>query len=102
MEKCTYCVQRINKARIRAKIADRTIEADSFATACQEACPTNAITFGDGNNAEAQVSKKKQSKRNYVMLKELNTRPRTSYLARLRNVHESLAPHGPTDSEHHS
>lgn len=103
MEKCTYCVQRINKARIRAKIADRPIETDSFATACQEACPTNAITFGDGNDAKAMVSQKRESKRNYVMLKELNTRPRTSYLARLRNVHESLAPdHGPTDSEHHS
>ena len=91
MEKCTYCVQRINHARIQAKIEDRSIQDGEIITACEHACPTNAIVFGDKNDKESRVSKMRGSKRNYGMLNELNTIPRTTYLARLTNPHESLA-----------
>lgn len=102
MEKCTYCVQRINEARIASKIADTPIPANTITTACQAACPTQAIVFGDINNAESEVTRLKGSPRNYGMLRELNTRPRTTYLARTRNMHESLTPEEPvTGGGHH-
>ncbi len=102
MEKCTYCVQRINRARITAKIEDRKIQDGEIITACQQACPTGAIVFGDQNDAESNVAKIKQSKRNFAMLRELNTRPRTTYLARLVNPHNSLAPAESHDEGHHA
>lgn len=92
MEKCTYCVQRINRARIKAKIEDRKIQDREIVAACEQACPTGAIVFGDQNDKESRVAKLKQNKRNFSMLRELNTRPRTTYLARLVNPHETLAP----------
>ena len=101
MEKCTYCVQRINHARIQSKIENRKIEDGEIITACQHACPTQAITFGDKNDAESQVAQLKQSPRNYGMLAELNTRPRTTYLARMINYHESLQPEASHDDGHH-
>ncbi len=101
MEKCTYCVQRINEARIDSKIAGEQIPTDSIVTACQQACPTNAIAFGDINNPESMVAQLKTSPRNYGMLKELNTRPRTTYLARMRNTHESLKPAEEAGDNHH-
>ncbi|HWK70319.1 MAG TPA: 4Fe-4S dicluster domain-containing protein [Burkholderiaceae bacterium] len=83
MEKCTYCVQRISHARIQAQKEDRRIRDGEVVTACQATCPTNAIVFGDLNDPDSLVSRSKASTRNYTVLEELNTRPRTSYLARV-------------------
>ena len=90
MEKCTYCVQRISQARIAAKLDDRQIRDGEILTACQAACPTNAIVFGNINDPESQVSRQKSSPRNYTLLAELTNRPRTSYLALVRNPNTEL------------
>jgi len=94
MEKCTYCVQRISRAKIQTKLdtgnsskpADGTVK-----TACQQACPADAITFGDLTDKNSIVSRTKANERNYLLLEELNIRPRTSYLAKIRNPHGNLA-----------
>jgi molybdopterin-containing oxidoreductase family iron-sulfur binding subunit len=85
MEKCTYCVQRINEARINAQIEDRKIGGDEVTTACQGACPTRAIVFGNKQDPESEVAKARKSPRHYALLAELGTLPRTTYLARLSN-----------------
>ncbi|MFN7996200.1 MAG: 4Fe-4S dicluster domain-containing protein [Bryobacteraceae bacterium] len=85
MEKCTYCVQRIREGEIRAKDEDRYVRDGEVQTACQQVCPTKAIVFGDKNNPANQVSRLKAEKLDYPLLAELNTRPRTTYLAELRN-----------------
>ena len=90
MEKCTYCTQRINAARITAKLEGRSIQDGEVVTACQAACPTGAITFGNINDPESQVAQRKASPLNYGLLTELNTNPRTTYLARLRNRNPAL------------
>ncbi len=83
MEKCTYCVQRISEARITAKKEDRAIREGEVVTACQQTCPTQAISFGDVTDPNSAVSRRKAEGRNYTLLEEANTRPRTSYLARI-------------------
>lgn len=90
MEKCTYCVQRINHARINAKKENRLIEDGEVKTACQVACPSEAIIFGDMRNPKNVVAQSRAQAHNYLMLEELNTRPRTSYLCRVRNPHPEL------------
>jgi Fe-S-cluster-containing dehydrogenase component len=85
MEKCTYCVQRISAARIAARQDNRPIGDGEIVTACQQACPTRAIVFGDVNDPESAVSGLKRNPRNYALLGELNTRPRTTYLERVVN-----------------
>ena len=85
MEKCTYCVQRINAARIEAKKENRKIKEGEVLTACQQVCPTEAIVFGNLNDPASRVSQMKSNPLNYGLLEELNTRPRTTYWARLRN-----------------
>jgi MoCo/4Fe-4S cofactor protein with predicted Tat translocation signal len=90
MEKCTYCVQRINVAKIDAEKENRPVRDGEIQTACQAACPTQAIVFGDINNREAAVAKLKSESLNYGLLTELNTKPRTSYLAKLTNPNPEI------------
>ena len=90
MEKCNYCLQRIRKADIVSQNERRPIRAGEVVTACQGACPTNAIIFGDLNNDESSVVAAKLSVLNYGVLTELNTQPRTTYLAKLSNPHPAL------------
>jgi molybdopterin-containing oxidoreductase family iron-sulfur binding subunit len=85
MEKCTYCIQRIQRGRIEAQKLGRPLRDGEVVTACQAVCPTNAITFGNLNDPDALVTKTKSSPRNYALLAELNTRPRTTYLAEVVN-----------------
>ena len=93
--KCTFCVQRIEEAKIAAHAragasADTRIPGDSFTTACAQACPTGAIVFGDIKDQESRVSKMKQQDRNYRLLDYLNVVARTSYLARIRNPNPKM------------
>ncbi len=102
MEKCTYCVQRVNRAKINTKIetgspkpADGTVQ-----TACQQACPADAIYFGDLTDKDSEVSKMKYNERNYLMLEELNVRPRTSYIAKLTNPNPALVDESKQEAAH--
>jgi Fe-S-cluster-containing dehydrogenase component len=85
MEKCTYCVQRINEVRIAVELQDRKIRDGEILTACQQVCPAESITFGNLLDPGSLVSRRKREPVNYGLLAELNTIPRTTYLARIRN-----------------
>jgi MoCo/4Fe-4S cofactor protein with predicted Tat translocation signal len=91
MEKCTYCVQRITQGRIAAEKENRKVRDGEVITACQQACPAGAITFGDLNDPNSRVAKLKADGRNYGLLEDLNTRPRTTYMAVVLNLNPELA-----------
>ena len=90
MEKCTYCVQRINTVKIEAERDGRPVRDGEIRTACQAVCPTQAITFGDMNDPGSRVAKMKADPRNYGLLAHLNTKPRTTYLAKVNNPNPDL------------
>lgn len=94
MEKCTYCVQRINHARTTSEKEGRKIRAGEIQTACQQVCPADAISFGDINNPDERVTQLKHDSRNYGLLEELNTQPRTTYLARVSNPNPEMPMSG--------
>jgi len=91
MEKCNYCLQRITNAKIAADVEGRRLRDGEVVTACQAACPARAIVFGDLADAQSEVNRRKSSPLDYALLAELNTRPRTTYLARVTNPSPALA-----------
>jgi molybdopterin-containing oxidoreductase family iron-sulfur binding subunit len=90
MEKCTYCIQRIQEAKIGAELEDRPVRDGEIVTACQAVCPTETIVFGNINDPNSRVAKLKAESRNYSLLSDLNTRPRTTYLGALRNPNPEI------------
>jgi molybdopterin-containing oxidoreductase family iron-sulfur binding subunit len=100
MEKCTYCVQRINAVRIQSEIDGREIRDGEIVTACQSVCPVKAFTFGDISKKDSAVSQQKALPLNYGILTELNTRPRTTYLAAVRNPNPALPSPLPEPAGH--
>jgi molybdopterin-containing oxidoreductase family iron-sulfur binding subunit len=99
MEKCTYCVQRLSAAKIDARLGGRELKDGDAKTACQQACPAEAIQFGDLVDLQSKVRKARENDRTYALLEDLNTRPRTTYQARLRNPHPALAKAEPAGGE---
>ena len=95
MEKCTYCTQRINRTKIDAKLAGRELRDGDVKTACQQACPASAIEFGNLRDQSSRVVKAKADPRNYALLDELNTKPRMTYLAKVRNPNPDLEEERP-------
>jgi molybdopterin-containing oxidoreductase family iron-sulfur binding subunit len=90
MEKCNYCIQRISAAQVKADIEERPIRDGEVKTACQQACPAEAISFGNLADRKSEVRAKRSSPRNYSLLAELGTRPRTTYLARVAEKAEDV------------
>jgi molybdopterin-containing oxidoreductase family iron-sulfur binding subunit len=96
MEKCTFCIQRISEERQHAREQGRAIKGSNVVTACQEACPTSAIYFGDANDKDSVIAKLREHDLGYHVLAEINVKPNVTYLAKLRNVQTEGA-----HSEHH-
>jgi MoCo/4Fe-4S cofactor protein with predicted Tat translocation signal len=101
MEKCTYCLQRVQNAKIQTRIEGRRIEDGELQSACQAACPTQAIVFGNIKDPQSQVSKNHADARTYDMLGDLNIKPRTKYMVRVRNTHQRLKTEDQLASAHH-
>ena len=100
MEKCTYCVQRISRAKVDAKQDGRPLADGDVVTACQQACPAEAIRFGDITDRASGVSEAKASPRNYNLLDDLHTKPRTTYLAKIRHPNREITPAPPPAEDH--
>ena len=100
MEKCSYCIQRIREVNQQANVEARNIRDGEVQTACQQACAAGAITFGDLADPNSAVSQAKRNPRRYELLAELGTKPRTSYLGRIRNLHPALAEPKPEVEPH--
>jgi Fe-S-cluster-containing dehydrogenase component len=100
MEKCTFCLQRINEAKFKAHNRDKQVADGAIQTACQQACPARAITFGNANDPDSAIAKMKASKRTYFVLEELNVRPNVAYLARVRNPNSRTARPDHSDGSH--
>jgi molybdopterin-containing oxidoreductase family iron-sulfur binding subunit len=96
MEKCSMCVQRIQEGKLTAKREGRKLRDGEINTACAQSCPTQAITFGDGNDAQSTISKLKKEERTYLMLEELDTKPSVFYQTKIRNKEGAAGNH------HHS
>jgi molybdopterin-containing oxidoreductase family iron-sulfur binding subunit len=94
MEKCNYCIQRVNRGRIAAEKENRRVRDGEVVTACQQACPTEALVFGDLNDPASRAAKLRKDPLEYPLLAELNTRPRTTYLAKLTNPNPALGEKG--------
>jgi molybdopterin-containing oxidoreductase family iron-sulfur binding subunit len=90
MEKCSYCVQRIQEAKITARRENRAVRDGDIKVACQQACATGCITFGDLNSPTSEVAKLAKLDRQYKVLAEVGTQPRTSYLAKIRNPNPEM------------
>jgi molybdopterin-containing oxidoreductase family iron-sulfur binding subunit len=90
IEKCSFCVQRIQEAKLTAKKEDRPLKDGDVKTACQGACPTGAITFGDVNNKSSKVNKLKDSPLSYIVLEEINVRSSVNYSLKVHNRDESI------------
>lgn len=102
MEKCTFCVQRINEAKSHAKDKKTTIKDSDLKTACQQTCPTEAIVFGNVNDTASEVSAWKQHPRAFRSLEILNTKPAINYLSKVRNVEGGESHHEEASNGHHS
>jgi MoCo/4Fe-4S cofactor protein with predicted Tat translocation signal len=101
MEKCTYCLQRVQNAKIQSRVEGRLIEDGELQSACQAACPTQAIVFGNIKDPQSQVSKNHADARTYDMLGDLNIKPRTKYMVRVRNTHQRLKTESQLASAEH-
>jgi molybdopterin-containing oxidoreductase family iron-sulfur binding subunit len=90
MEKCTYCIQRINETKIRAELERRPIRDGEIVTACQQVCPASAITFGDVSDPDSRISRLRNQRHAYALLADLGTKPRTTYLTRVAHPNAAL------------
>jgi molybdopterin-containing oxidoreductase family iron-sulfur binding subunit len=101
MEKCSFCVQRIQAGKLKAKLENRTIADGDVQTACQQSCPADAIIFGDINDEKSKVREYFQKERAYFVLEELNVQPSVAYMTKIRNVNENLVhEHGHGAAKH--
>jgi molybdopterin-containing oxidoreductase family iron-sulfur binding subunit len=91
MEKCNFCVQRVQLGKLDAKKEQRALKDGDIKTACQQTCPANAIVFGDMNDPESNISKLMGNKRSYTILTDLNTRPNISYMSKVRSTAEQVS-----------
>jgi molybdopterin-containing oxidoreductase family iron-sulfur binding subunit len=91
MEKCSFCVQRIQAGKLKAKIENRIIKDGDIKTACQQSCPADALVFGDMNDKNSEISKLFKNERSYVLLEEYNVQPSVAYLTKVRNVDDAIA-----------
>ncbi|MES2655151.1 MAG: TAT-variant-translocated molybdopterin oxidoreductase [Bacteroidota bacterium] len=101
MEKCSFCVQRIQAGKLKAKIENRTMVDGDVKTACQQSCPADALVFGDMNDANSEISKLFKNERKYVLLEEYNVQPSVGYLTKIRNVNEPIAGEQKAPVAHH-